>query len=135
MAERMNRILLDKVTAMLKEADLPNAYWGEAMCHAAYLYNRTTSVTMKGRTPHECLFGTPPSLKNLKIFECAAYTHIHKTNKRSEVNDHSEQGIFLGIELGLYKIYFPKKQRLYTTKHATFDESTLLLADHSKDMV
>lgn len=37
--KRMNRTLLDKVRALLKSANLKEAFWGKAMGHAAYLHN------------------------------------------------------------------------------------------------
>lgn len=40
-AKRMNSTLLNKVRPLLKGASLPQQYWGEALRHARYLYNRT----------------------------------------------------------------------------------------------
>lgn len=80
-SERINRTLLDKIRAMMKEAGFHNAYRAEAMYQAVYLSDRTRFVTVVNRTPYERLFETRASLKILKIFDCAKYTHIHEPNR------------------------------------------------------
>ena len=47
LAERMNRTLLNKTRAMLKCAGLSKSYWGEALLHATYIYNRTIANSLK----------------------------------------------------------------------------------------
>ena len=38
-SEQMNRTLVESAWAMLKDAGLPNTYWGDAILHAAYILN------------------------------------------------------------------------------------------------
>lgn len=78
LAERMNRTLLDKVRALLKEAGMPDRFWGEAARHAAYLYNRSASRVLGMITPYESFFGKPPKIHNIRVFGIQAYSHIHR---------------------------------------------------------
>lgn len=52
-AERMNRVLLEKVRCMLAESSLPKQFWAEAMSTACYLSNRSPKKSLNGRTPEE----------------------------------------------------------------------------------
>jgi transposase InsO family protein len=52
-AERLNRTLLEKVRAMLHAANLPRNLWGEALKHAVWLKNRTSTKALGGQTPYE----------------------------------------------------------------------------------
>jgi transposase InsO family protein len=52
-AERLNRTLLEKVRAILHASQLPKFLWGEAVKHAVYLKNRTSTKALDGKTPYE----------------------------------------------------------------------------------
>ena len=43
LAERMNRTLTVRVTAMLSHAHLPNSFWAEALNHAMYVLDRKST--------------------------------------------------------------------------------------------
>ncbi len=43
-AERMNRTLKDLVRAMLVHNNVPDEFWAEALCTAAYIRNRVEKV-------------------------------------------------------------------------------------------
>lgn len=44
--EKTNRTILEKVKRMLKMANLPNQFWGEAPYIICYLMNRSTSTSL-----------------------------------------------------------------------------------------
>jgi hypothetical protein len=67
-AERLNHTLLEKVWAMLHASGLPKNLWGEAVMHAVYLKNRTSTRTLKNKTPFEMLTGKKPNIANLCEF-------------------------------------------------------------------
>ena len=46
----MNRVLLNKVRALLISSNLPKHLWGEAMLTAYYLYNRTLNSCINFQT-------------------------------------------------------------------------------------
>ena len=69
-------------------------YWGEAVNTANYLQNRLpTKATDK--TPYELWFSRKPDVKNLHVFGCEAYAHIHKEQRR-KLDDKAEKLIFTG---------------------------------------
>jgi transposase InsO family protein len=61
-AERMNRTLLDKVRAMLNDADLPFSFWYDALQYAAILHNSSPSATLPNVTPEESWSGNKPDV-------------------------------------------------------------------------
>ena len=62
---------------MLSHANLPNKLWAEAVATTVYLRNRTImSANEEQFTPFEKWHG---HISHLKVFGCAAYSHIHST--------------------------------------------------------
>ena len=64
-AEWLNRTLLEHAQAMLISANLPKSLWPEAIHHAMWLKNHTSTWALNGKTPHKMLFGTRPNLRDL----------------------------------------------------------------------
>jgi hypothetical protein len=122
-AERLNLTLLDKVRAMLADADLPKELWGEAVITANYLRNRSP-VTGKDKTPWELFSGKQPDVSNLKIFGSKAYVHVPK-EKRSKLDFKSEAGIMVGYgspSTKGYRIFMPDGG-IVVSRDVIFDES------------
>ena len=81
-AERMNQTLLDKVRAMLTDADLSELYWFDALEYAAFIHNVTPTHVLANQTPEEAWSGNKPDVSHLRIFGCHAFVHIpddHRT--------------------------------------------------------
>lgn len=66
----IKRTLLVKARAMMKKASMPQLFWKEAVIHAAYLCNLTSSQVLNIKSPFESFFGTVPTLNKLKVFGC-----------------------------------------------------------------
>lgn len=96
LAERFNRTILDKVRAMLKQADLPPRYWAEAVAHAVHLYNRAPHRAITGVTPHEKYTGLRPDLADARIFGCDAYAFLHPGEARRKLDDRAVKLVYLG---------------------------------------
>src|SRR6266702_2233088 len=64
-AESLNRQLLERVRAMLYQADLPKNLWAEAINFAVWLKNRTSTKALGNITPYERLYGQKPNLSNV----------------------------------------------------------------------
>jgi hypothetical protein len=75
-AERMNRTLLDKVRAMLTNADLPESYWYAALEYASHLHNVVPTCALDDLTPEEAWSSNKPDISALHIFRSRAYVHI-----------------------------------------------------------
>ncbi len=78
-AERLNRTLVESARAMLSHSNLPNRFWAEAVSTAAYLRNRTAKW-----------YGHKPDISNLKVFGCAAYSHVSNAQEENLTRRHEE---------------------------------------------
>ena len=77
-AERLNRTLLEKACAMLNDAELPDAYWFDALEYAMTLRNASPTHALTDMTPEEAWSGNKPNVSHLKIFGCRAFMHVPK---------------------------------------------------------
>ena len=64
-AEALNHRILECVCAMLHQSGLPKFLWGEAVLHANWLKNHTSTRTLDHMTPYEALTGNKPNLSTL----------------------------------------------------------------------
>lgn len=94
-AKHMNCTLLNKVRAMLLNANLPEAYWYDALTHAAHLHNLSPTCALKDMTPEEAYNINKPDIFHLRIFSCKAFIHI-PNNQCSKLVAKSLHCIFLG---------------------------------------
>jgi len=93
-AKRKNRYLLEMARCMLIDANLPNKYWGEAVCTANYLQNRLyTKAT--GMTPFERWHKRKPSLQHIHVFGSKAYAHVPKELRR-KLDEKAKELVFVG---------------------------------------
>ena len=84
-AERMNRMLVETVRAMLSDSKLPKKFWAEALSTASYVRNRSPTTAVKAMTPYEAWKDYKPNGNHLRIFGCSAYAHITK-DERSKMD-------------------------------------------------
>ena len=87
-AEIINRILFNKVRALLINSNMPKALWGEAILTACYLYNRTPNSSINFKTPYYLKYQTKPNISNIRIFGSLAFSKepdllTKKLDKRS----------------------------------------------------
>ena len=94
-SERFNRTLVESVRSMLADAQLPQKFWAEALSTAVFLRNLSFTSTVPGMTPLQVWSGKKPSVNNLKVFGCAAYSHISK-DERGKLSSKVQKYIFLG---------------------------------------
>lgn len=67
-AEVGNKTTVEKARAMLKHAELPAEFWGEAVSTAVYLENRTPIAGRQFKSPFELWHGYAPKYDHLRIF-------------------------------------------------------------------
>lgn len=68
-AERFNRSLMEKVTAVMSAAKCDKALWGEATATVTYAMNRTARAGHL-LTPHELWCGQRPAVAHVRTFGC-----------------------------------------------------------------
>src|SRR5258707_682749 len=72
----MNRTLLDQVRAMLLDADLPEAYWYDALEYTTLIHNVTPTRALNNLTPEEAWSGNKPNVSHLRVFGSRAFVHV-----------------------------------------------------------
>ena len=124
-SERMNRTLVEAVRLMLVDAKLPHRFWAEALSTAAYLINGSPTKTLGDKTPFEVWYGKKPSVKHLKVFGCAAYSHVAK-DERKKLDSKTKKCIFLGYAAQRkgYCLYDTEKSSIVFSRDVVFNESS-----------
>lgn len=71
--ERKHQHLLNVARALMFHGNLPIKFWGDAVCTAAHLINRTPSPLLEGKSPFELLHDKIPAYESLRVLGCLAY--------------------------------------------------------------
>lgn len=74
-AERMNRIIMDRVRCMLNYSCLSKQFWAEVVMTTVYLINKSPCTVIEMKTPMEKWTGEPVNYGNLRIFRCRICTY------------------------------------------------------------
>ena len=109
--------------SLLKTMGMPGKFWGEAVCTAVYLLNRSPTKSVKGMTPYEAWHDKKPSVHHLRTFGCVA--HVKKVGPGlTKLSDRSSQMVFIGYESGskAYRFYNPESRKLVVSRDAVFEE-------------
>ena len=103
---------------MLKDKQLANYYWVEAVNTACYLMNRSPTKVLKRH------YGTKPHVYHLRVFGCLAFAHIPGA-KRKKLDDKSRKCVFVGDSSvsKAYKLYDPIKRETFVSRDVIFDEN------------
>jgi len=67
---------------MIHGAGLSDVYWAEAVLTTVIIRNRSPTTAVQHMTPHECFYGKKRNVYNFKVFECTAYMHVSKEQRR-----------------------------------------------------
>ena len=119
----MNCTLLDKVRAMLLDANLPESYWFNALQYAVHIHNITPTRALTDQTPEEAWSGNKPDVSSLRVFGSRAFVHI-PANQRMKLGAKSLECTFLGYapQRKAYRlVHHPSKQFL-ESRDVVFDE-------------
>ena len=130
-AERANRTLSERITAMLEESGLSSKFWGECLAALVHVWNRCPTSAVAKKTPFELWHGKKPDVSHLRIWGCTAYVHVQK-DKRTALGSHMEKCIFIGYPDGYkgWKFYNPITKKMVISERAEFDER-YMLGSHS----
>ncbi|KAI1004178.1 hypothetical protein K3495_g4036 [Podosphaera aphanis] len=128
-AERCNRIILEKGQALRIEAGLPEEFWEFAFKTATYLRNRSP-VSNRAVTPWEAWYGLRPGIKHLRVFGCPIVVHIPKERRIAagtggKLAIKGWDGIFVDYirqTTSEYVVWDPLTRKARKTRHLQFDE-------------
>lgn len=120
-AERFNRSLMEKVTAVMIASKCDPSLWAEAAATVTYAMNRTAKAG-KTMTPFELWCGKRPSIAHMRTFGCAAYV-LTPAKFRRKLDPRGRKGIFLGYEphSKAYRTWVGGK--IVISRDVVFDES------------
>ena len=60
---------------MLHASSLLKSLWGEAMMHATWLKNRSSTRRLGNKMPYEVLYSKKPNLEKLPVWGCQVKVH------------------------------------------------------------
>ena len=122
-AERMNRIIADKIRCMLAESGLEKRFWAEAASTAVYLITITPSAAVEFQIPEELWSGVKVQYDHLRRFGCVAYVHTVQDKMSPRV----VKGIFMGYPQGTkgYRVCLPEQEKSTISRNVMFDEEKL----------
>ena len=122
-AERANRTLAERITAMLEESGLSKRYWAECLAALVHVLNCCPTASLTDATPNEIWFRKKPDIGHLRVWGCVAYVHVQR-DKRSSLGSHMEKCIFIGYPEGYkgWKFYNPETRKVIISERADFDE-------------
>ena len=121
-AERLNRTLMEKVRAMLLEAELPRELWAEAVNTANFIRNRSPVANSRDKTPWEMFYGVKPDVSMLRTFGATTFAMV-PDHKRKKLDPRSEKGILVGYDsTAAYRIWVPETSKVLIRKDVICDE-------------
>ena len=125
-AERVNRTLLERTRAMLHAAHLPNMLWGEALMHAVWLKNRTSTKALNGKTPYEILTGNKPNLADLHEWGSKIWIHLPECSK---LDGRAKEGRWLGFDTESKgsRVYSLETRRVSIERNIKFEDGYVLV--------
>ncbi|KAJ8877799.1 hypothetical protein PR048_022256 [Dryococelus australis] len=127
-AERLSRMLMEKTRALLFDSGLEKKLWGEALCTATYLLNRSLSDTVD-TTSAELLYGKRPDLSNLKLFGSLAYAK--KLKKLGKLDKRCDKLIMVGHTINGYRLWNSENREIKLSRYITFVELTEVSATNN----
>lgn len=122
-AERLNRTIQERITAMLHDANLPAKFWGEALRTYVHVHNRCPTSALPNMTPYEMWHKKKPSVAHLRVFGSTAYVHVQK-DKRKNLQSHTIKCVFLGYpdDYKAWKFWNPGNMQTIISRDVIFDE-------------
>ncbi|KAE8673309.1 Rho termination factor, putative isoform 1 [Hibiscus syriacus] len=125
-AEWMNRTLLERTRAMLRDAGLEKSFWAKAVNTACYLVNRAPSIAIELKTPMEMWTGKPADYSNLHVFGSIVYM-MYNAQEISKLDPKSKKCKFLGFANGLkgYPLWDPTARKVIISRDVILVEDKL----------
>ena len=80
-AERMNRIIMERARCMRLNAGLLKEFWTEATNMAVYVINRSPGTAIDLQIPEEKWTSRKVDYSDLRTFGCLAYVHVQKQER------------------------------------------------------
>jgi hypothetical protein len=104
----MNKTIMEVVTTMIHDQDLPMHLWDEEARTTIYVQNILSHSALGFKTLKEMFTGKKLEVSHLKIFGCPVFIHTPK-ERRTKQDPSRNKGIFFGYcEVSkAFRIYIP----------------------------
>jgi transposase InsO family protein len=89
-AERKIKTIINMARSMLKEKQLSNGFWGEAIDLSVYVLNRSPTKSVNNKVPQEAWTCMSCNVAHFRVFGCVAYAHVPKELRR-KLDERSER--------------------------------------------
>ena len=89
--------LIERVHAMLHTSALPKNLWGEAIMHATWLKNCSSTRHLGTKTPYETLYLKKPNLLNILVWGCCVKVHDNSGSKL-DMRAHDRQWVGFNLD-------------------------------------
>jgi len=125
-AEVQNRILINTVRAMLKQANMPSNFWLQALETAIYIWNRLPSTALPSKiSPFQAYYDKAPRLDHIRTFGCIAYIWLDLAQRedKNKLLDRALKTCLIGHHSEhLYRVYSSKTKRIRLIRDIKFIE-------------
>jgi hypothetical protein len=118
--ERLNRVIKERVRALLFTAEAGPELWPEAVRTVVRLLN-VSAVKGKACSPQELFYGRKPTGAYFKVWGCLAYVKL-PDRQLSALGPRSVAGMFVGYESGSKAYRVLVKGRVVVSKDVRFVE-------------
>jgi len=129
MAERLNRTLVERVRAMIHASGLPKNLWGEAIMHATWLKNRSSTRRLGTKTPYEVLYQKKPDLSNIPIWGCHIKVHDN-TGSKLDMRACDRRWVGFNIESDGHQIYWPDTRAVGVERSVIFKKHEVIMLNN-----
>ena len=126
-AEALNRRLLERVRAMIHGTDLPRNLWGEAINHAVWLKNRTSTRALGNVTPYKRLYGSKPYLGGVPEWGQRVWVH---DNTGSKLDSRANEARWIGFDSDsphAHRVYWMGKNTISVERNIKFVPITVTI--------
>ena len=127
---------MEMARSMMKNKQVPDQLWAEAVATAVYLLNRAPTKAVMDQTPYQALKGIIPTVHHLRVFGCVAYPMVNSQQRR-KLDPKSERCVFIGYcpASRAYKLLNPITNKLQVSRNVWFDEEASWDWSENKDGV
>lgn len=124
-SERKHRHIVETGLTLLSVVSMPKTYWTHTFAMTVYLINRLPTPVLNLQLPYQRLFGIASNYEKFRVFGsiCFPWLRPYASHK---LDDRSLPCVFLGYSTtqSAYHCLRVPSERIYTSRHVTFDEST-----------
>ncbi|RYE04909.1 MAG: hypothetical protein EOP33_08175, partial [Rickettsiaceae bacterium] len=133
-AEIINRVILNKVRALLITSNLPKLIWGEAILAAVYLYNRTPNSSIEFKTPYYLKYREIPNIENIRVFGSLTY-YKEPSLFTKKLDPKATPYYLIGfIGANIYKLYNPSTSKIITARDCKIIEGYYYKPNNSSNI-